>query len=64
MAWKKKYTVETSQISLRLPTDLLSKVDEKAKTSGKGRSDVLVNAIAADVKHDVVPAAPDADAFS
>jgi len=65
MAWKRKYAGATSQVSLRLPDDLLQAVDRKAKRRGKARTDIIVAAVAAAVKTEpALVDVPEPDAFS
>ncbi len=64
MAWKRKYAAGTTQIAMRLPTDTLAAVDKIAKRRRVCRTDVIVSAIAKEVKSAPAMVEPDADAFT
>lgn len=47
----KKYTGETSVISLRLPKDMLEDVDAIAKSTGRTRNELLLTCMEFALKH-------------
>lgn len=47
----KKYTGETSVISLRLPKDMIEDIDSIAKSTGKTRNELLLTCMEFALKH-------------
>lgn len=48
---KKKYTGETSIISMRIPKDMLKEIDGIAETTGRTRNDILTLSIEFAIEH-------------
>ena len=42
---KKKYSVKTSVISLRVPNELISKMDEVCAKTGRTRNDLIIKSL-------------------
>jgi len=51
---QKKYTGESSVISMRLPKDMLSDIDEVARVSGRTRNEVLMMGMEFALNHLIV----------
>lgn len=47
----KKYTEESTVISMRLPKDMLRDIDEAAKVSGRTRNEILAMSLEFALKH-------------
>jgi predicted DNA-binding protein len=47
----KKYTGETSVISLRLPKDMIEDIDSIAKSTGRTRNELLLTCMEFALKH-------------
>ena len=47
----KKYTAETTVISVRLPKDMLEDIDSLAKSSGRTRNELMTAALEFSLKH-------------
>ncbi len=47
----KKYTGESTVISVRLPKDMLQDIDLAAQTAGRTRNDILVMSLEFALKH-------------
>lgn len=41
----KKHTLETSVVSLRIPNDLISKIESVAKQTNRTKSDIIVKCL-------------------
>ena len=48
---RKKYTGETSIISMRIPKDMLKEVDAIAEATGRTRNDILTMSIEFAIEH-------------
>ncbi len=48
---KKKYTGETSIISMRIPKDMLKEIDAIAEATGRTRNDILTMSIEFAIEH-------------
>jgi metal-responsive CopG/Arc/MetJ family transcriptional regulator len=48
---QKKYTGDSTVISLRLPKDMLKDIDEVASTSGRTRNDILMTCLEFSLSH-------------
>ncbi len=48
---KKKYTGETSIISMRIPKDMLKEIDAIAETTGRTRNDILMLSMEFAIEH-------------
>ena len=42
---KKKYSTQTSVVSLRMPVDLIEKIEAVAEKTGRARNDVIIRLI-------------------
>ena len=51
---QKRYTGESSVISLRLPKDMLADIDEVARVSGRTRNEILILGLEFAISHLVV----------
>lgn len=54
---QKQYTGESAVISMRLPKDMLSDIDEAARISGRTRNEILTMALEFSLNHMVITAA-------
>lgn len=58
---QKQYNGESAVISMRLPKDMLSDIDEAARVSGRTRNEILTMALEFSLKHLVITAAAKQD---
>lgn len=48
---KKKYTAESTVVSMRIPKDMLKDIDEAARLTGRTRNELLSMSIEFSLKH-------------
>ena len=48
---KKKYTAESTVVSIRIPKDMLKDIDEAARLTGRTRNELLSMSIEFSLKH-------------
>ena len=54
---KKKYTGESTVVSIRIPKDMLRDIDEAARLTGRNRNELLSQSIEFSLKHlKIIPA--------
>lgn len=63
MAGKSKHAGGTKQISLRVPLDLLKRVDAKARRKKSPRAEIIVDTLQDGLPARPAPKAPDSSVF-
>lgn len=55
---QKKYTGESSVISMRIPKDMLADIDRVAEVTGRTRNEILTTGLEFALNHMIITAAP------